>query len=73
MLLVVLNNMSTLNKILLTYLLTYKQYDVLPAYFKPMNTLRQLLVRLKDKILREHVVGPLWHIPCDSCDVPYYR
>ena len=49
----------------------FKQYDVLPAYFKPMNTLRQLLVRLKDKILKEHLVGPLWHIPCDSCDVPY--
>ena len=48
-----------------------KQYEALPAYFEPMNTLHQLLVRLKDKILKEQVVGPLWDIPCDSCDVSY--
>ena len=41
----------------------FKQYDIL-AYFKPMNTLLQLLVRLKDKILKEHVVGPVYQIPC---------
>ena len=34
------------------------QYDI-PAYFKPMNPLCQLLVRPKDKILKERVVGPI--------------
>ena len=32
--------------------IVFKQYDVL-AYFKPMNTLHQLLVRLEDKTLKE--------------------
>ena len=41
----------------------FKQYDVL-AYFNPVNTLRQLLLRLKDDILNERVVGPVYHIPC---------
>ena len=41
----------------------FKQYDI-PAYFKPLHALRQLLVRLKDKILKEGVVGPVYHIPC---------
>ena len=48
------------------------QYDV-PACFKPMNTLRQLLVRLKDKILTEQVVGPVYHVLCDSCDDFYIK
>ena len=30
----------------------FKQYDV-PAYFKPINTLHQLLVGPKDKILKK--------------------
>ena len=33
-----------------------------------MNTLHQLLARLKDKILKERVVAPVYHIQCDSCD-----
>ena len=41
----------------------YKQYDV-PAYFKPSNTLRQLL----DK---EKVVGPVYKISCNKCDASY--
>ena len=45
----------------------FKQYDI-PAYCKNLHTLRQLLVRLKDKILKEGVVGPVYHIPCDSCN-----
>ena len=45
----------------------FKQYDVL-AYFKPMKTLRELLVRPKDKIWNERVVGPVYHILCGSCD-----
>ena len=43
----------------------------LTAYCKPMNTLRQLLVRLKDRILKERVVGQVYHIPCGSCDASY--
>ena len=36
-----------------------------------MNTLCQVLARRKDKILKEGVVGPVYHIPCDSCDATY--
>ena len=36
----------------------FKQYDV-PAYFKPMNNLRQLLVRPKATIMKEGVIGAL--------------
>ncbi len=36
----------------------FKQYD-LPAYVKPSNTIKQLLVQPKDKILKEGVVGPV--------------
>ena len=39
----------------------FTQYEV-PAYFKPMNTLHQVFVRPKDKILNERVVGPVYHI-----------
>ena len=45
----------------------FKKSDV-PAYFKPVNTLRQLLARLKDEILKGRVVGPVYHILCDLCD-----
>ena len=51
----------------------FKPYDVL-SNFKPMNTICQLLVRLKDKIVgrgKERVVGPVYHIPCDSRDASY--
>ena len=40
-------------------------------FFKPVNTLLQSLARQKDKILKEQVVGPVYHIPCDSCDASY--
>ncbi len=40
----------------------FKHYDV-PAYFKPLNTIKQHLVLPKDKILKEWVVGPVYHIP----------
>ena len=36
------------------------------TYFKPANTLRQLLVRPKDPISKERVVGPVYHIPCQD-------
>ena len=35
----------------------FKQYDI-PAYFMAMNTLRHLLVRPQEKILKDRVVGP---------------
>ena len=44
-----------------------KGYDI-PAYFKPSNTLRQLLVRPKDKL---QVRGPVYHIPCEDCPASY--
>ena len=51
---------STKSPVVLPYIIevweeirrVFKQYDV-PAYYKYMNTLRQLLVRPKDKILKK--------------------
>ena len=43
-----------------------KGYGV-KVYFKPTNTLRQILVRPKDKVIRERVVCPVYHISCDNC------
>ena len=40
-------------------------------YFKPTNMLRQILVWLKDKVIKERVVCPVYHISCDSCDESY--
>ena len=48
----------------------FRKYDI-PLYFKPMNTLRQLLARPKDKIEKEKVVGPVYHIHCADCDASY--
>ena len=42
-----------------------------PAYFKPTNTLRQLLVRPKDPIEKEKVVGPVYKITCEDCEASY--
>ena len=36
------------------------------AYFKPTNTLRQLLVRPKDPIDKETVVGPVYKITFEN-------
>ena len=41
------------------------------VYFKPTNTLRQILVQLKDKVIKERVVCLVYHISCDSCEVSY--
>ena len=48
----------------------FHQYNI-PAYFKPCNTLRQLLVRPKDKVLKDRVIGPVYNIECDSCSATY--
>lgn len=47
-----------------------KQYNV-QVFFKPVNTLRQLLVRPKDPLGKDRVVGPVYHITCDKCDANY--
>jgi hypothetical protein len=49
---------------------TFKRFEV-PLYFKPSNTLRQLLVRPKDPLAKEKVVGPVYHIPCEECPASY--
>ena len=43
----------------------------IPAYFKPTNTLRQLLVQTKDRVEKGKGVGPVYHITCDDCDATY--
>ncbi len=48
----------------------FKRYEV-PMYFKPTNTLRQLLVRLKDKLKKERVVGRVYQISCKKCLATY--
>ena len=41
------------------------------VYFKLTNTLRQILVQPKGKVIKERVVCPIYHISCDSCDDSY--
>ncbi len=48
----------------------FKKYEV-PMYFKPTNTLRQLLVRPKDKLKKERVLGPVYQISCEKCLATY--
>ena len=47
-----------------------KQYS-LQVFFKPVNTLRQLLVRPKDPLGKDRIVGPVYHISCETCDDHY--
>ena len=35
-------------------------------YFKPMNTLRQLLVHLNDPVGKDQIVGPVYKISCEE-------
>ncbi len=44
----------------------FKRYEV-AMYFKPTNTLRQLLVSPKDKLKKERVIGLVYQIPCKKC------
>ena len=41
------------------------------VYFKSTNTLSQILVRPKDKVIKERVVFPIYHISCDNYDDSY--
>ena len=41
------------------------------VYFKPTNTLRQILMWLKDKVIKEGGGGPVYAISCDDCDKSY--
>ena len=43
----------------------------IPTYFKPTNTLRQLLVKPKDPVSKENVVGPVYKIKCEKCEAMY--
>ena len=49
---------------------TFGGYGI-PAYFKPTNTLRQLLVHPKDPVGKDKVVGPLYKISCEECEATY--
>ena len=48
----------------------YKEYGV-SSYVRPSNTLQQQLVHAKDPILKTRVTGPVYHIPCSSCEADY--
>ena len=48
----------------------FRSFDI-PAYFKPTNTLWQLLAHPKDKVEKGKVVGPVYHSLCDVCDAIY--
>ena len=48
----------------------YKNYNI-PAYYKPFNTLRQQLIRPKDPVPKERVVGPIYHVFCEDCAKDY--
>ena len=43
----------------------------LKVYFKSTNTLRQILVWPKEKVIKERVVCPVYHISCEICDNSY--
>ena len=43
----------------------------IPTYFKPTNTLWQLLVKPKDLVSKENVVGPVDKIKCEECEAMY--
>ena len=43
----------------------------IPTYYKPMNTPTQLLVKLKDPVSKENVVGHMYKIKCEECDAVY--
>ena len=42
-----------------------------PLYFKPTNTLRQMLVRPKQQVQKDKMVAPVYRIECNSCQASY--
>ena len=50
----------------------HKNYNI-PTYmyYKHFNTLRQQLVRPKDPVPKERVVGPIYHVSCEDCGKDY--
>ena len=49
---------------------TFGGYGI-PTYFKPTNTLRQLLVHPKDPVGKDKVVGLVYKISCEECEATY--
>ena len=47
-----------------------RSFDIL-AYFKPTNTLWQLLIQPEDKVEMGKAVGPVYYITCDDCDATH--
>ena len=43
----------------------------IPTYFKPTSTLRQLLVKPKDPVSKENVMGPVYKIKWEECNAVY--
>ena len=43
----------------------------IPTYFKPTNTLRQLLIHSKDSMGKDKVVGPVYKISCEEWEASY--
>ena len=41
------------------------------VYFKPTNKFRQILVQLKDKVIKKGVVCLVYHISWDNSDESY--
>ena len=49
---------------------TFGGYGI-PTYFKPTNTLRQLLVHPKDPVGKDKAVGPVYKISSKECEATY--
>ena len=49
---------------------TFGGYSI-PTYFKPTNTLHQLLVHPKDPVGKDKVVGLVYKISCEDCEATY--
>ncbi len=48
----------------------FKQHGV-PAYHKPMNTLRSMLVKPKDQTKKEKQCGVVYSLTCKKCNKEY--
>ena len=51
-------------------MIVFKSYKI-PVFFKPTNTMQQLLVRLKDKVVKKRVVCHVYEIKCEDCEASY--